>query len=501
MAPDAKQPARLADQAAVLTIGRVAERAVGFLSGMALVRLLTKDEYGSFLQIALLCQLATTFLLFGLPLSLFYFVPRAEPAGRKRVVLTIGGLIVASSAAGGLLLALFSPLVVRAFHNPLLEGLGILIGAYAFAYSLNTTIEPTLVSIQQTRRAGILAAVSGPVMLAATLLPAWQGWGIAAVYSAMLAVIVVRIAYVLGVVARMPGATSRGVEDGVPLGALFAFALPLGFSSIAWQSNRQLDGFLVSFLFNPADYAVYARGAFEIPLVDLVPFTLANVILPRLVELWKSGERQRLLNLWTGTIRVSALLVFPAFAYCMLFAQEIIVTLFTPEYSGSVPIFRVYLLSLPLRLTHFSIVLQAIGDSRTVMRSTVWTLVINLALAPVLCLLVGPVGAAAGFAVSQIFAVVYVLHTTRARTGFSLGELLPWPSLARTAGIIAAVSAVVKVIGLVPAPPLVRLALTGPPFLLMTLFAYHRFGGLTDEDRDHLRRWTGRRAAPAGGGA
>ncbi|HEV8120347.1 MAG TPA: hypothetical protein VGQ67_05085, partial [Candidatus Polarisedimenticolia bacterium] len=63
---------RLTDQAILITFGRIAEKGITFVASLVLVRWLTKDQYGTYLQIALVSQLAITVLLFGVPPSMFY---------------------------------------------------------------------------------------------------------------------------------------------------------------------------------------------------------------------------------------------------------------------------------------------------------------------------------------------------------------------------------------------------------------------------------------------
>jgi O-antigen/teichoic acid export membrane protein len=484
---------RLANQAAVMMSGRLAERAIGLLAGMVLVRLLTKDEYGSFLQIGLISQLGAALLVFGLPHSLLYLVPRVQREARKHVIVATGRLMVGLSIVGGAALALSGPLLVRAFNNPVLASLSLLIGLYTLFYSLDRMVEPALLALGEAGRAGVLAAVSSALIVVATLTPAWKGWGLRAIYAGVLVVTLARLGYFGTVLGGLPGLVRGTRVEGFSIRSVLAFAVPMGLSAMATQYNRMLDGLMVSFLFTPAAYAVYARGAFELPLVDLVPYTLANVILPRLVELWKAGDRIGFLGLWNRLIRVSGLCIIPALIYSLMFADDIIVTLFSEAYRQSVPVFQIYLLSLPLRLTSFAVLLQAIGDSRAILHATLWSLGLSLLLAPALCLLIGPAGAAAGFVGSQLLWTLCLQHAIRKRTDFVLGELMPWSFLARATGIVLAAGVAVRLLGALATSPLPRIVLTGPPFVLLCLGGFLWLNLVDAPEKDLLRRWAGRR--------
>jgi O-antigen/teichoic acid export membrane protein len=484
---------RLTDQAIIITAGRVAEKAIVFVASLVLVRLLTKDQYGTYLQVSLISQLAVTVLLFGLPPSLLYFVPRADPAHRRQVIVRSAWLIAALSLVGSLVVGAAGPLLGRHFNNQAIGGLSLILGLYTFFYALDRSIDPVIIALGEARLAAILALGAAVLGLAGTIVPAWMGWGVGGIYAGLLVVACARIAYAGTHLARLPGSGPGVRTDGFSIPILISFAIPMGLSAIATQYNRMLDGIVVSMMFPPADYAVYARGAFELPVVDLIPFTLANVILPRLVGLWKEGDRPSFLGLWRRSLRVSALVIFPTFAYGMLFAGDLIVTLFTAGYAGSTPIFRVYLCGLPLRLTHYAILLQATGETRPILRATGLSLGVNLLMAPLLCRAVGPTGAAAGFVASQFVLALYLLVATRKRTSFALTELIPWGPLARI-GVAAVVPAIlVRALAmLVPIEPLPRLVLTAPAYGLLLLWAYFKVGGLGSEERREIDRWLGR---------
>jgi O-antigen/teichoic acid export membrane protein len=481
---------RLTDQAILITFGRIAEKGITFVASLVLVRWLTKDQYGTYLQIALVSQLAITVLLFGVPPSMFYFIPRAEPGHRRAVIVRTAWLIALLSLLGGVAIWLAGPLLARFLNNAAFAGLGVLIGVYTFVYALDRSIDPVIVALGEARLAAFMAIGAAILGLVGTLVPARMGWGVGGIYVGLLAVSLARVIYAGGHLARLPGSASPMRPEAFSIPILIAFAIPMGLSAIATQYNRMLDGLVVSFQFSPADYAVYARGAFELPVVELIPFTLANVILPRLVALWKAGDQPSFLVLWRRSLRVSALFIFPAFAYGMFFAGELMITLFTSAYSGSIPIFRVYLLGLPLRLTHYYVLLQATGETKPILRGTFLSLGVNLMLAPLLCFFFGPIGAAGGFVASQFALVAYLLAATRKRTGFGLERLIPWRSLGRI-GLAALIpAALVRAAGLLlPLSPLARLIVTSALYAALLAVAYLRFGGLEKEERVELSRW------------
>ncbi len=82
-----------------MTFGRFTERLVGILAGIALVRLLTKEDYGTFLQVGLIGEICASVVLLGLPQSLLFFLPREAPERRKRLILQTALLLGAEPSS------------------------------------------------------------------------------------------------------------------------------------------------------------------------------------------------------------------------------------------------------------------------------------------------------------------------------------------------------------------------------------------------------------------
>ena len=487
---------RLADQAALITLGRLTERGIGIVAGIFLVRLLSKDDYGSYLQISLIGSLCASLILLGLPQSVLVFLPGEARERRRGFILQTVLVTGALSLLVGIAVTSAGTLVARALHNPALGPLALVIGLYTIVFSMNRLVEPTLIALRRAGEAGVLAIFTGGLLLVATVAPAWLGWGVGWIYLLMVVVYLGRIAYFAWMVTRIRGDAGGPLLSKSSLRDQARFAIPLGLAGITGQYNRRIDGLMVSFLFAPAVYAVYARGAFELPLVELLPFTLATVILPRLVELWKDRDRDAMTRLWSRSIRISALLIFPTFAYCYLFAHEIIVILFTEAYSGSVPVFEIYLLALPFRLTSYGVILQALGDTKTILRSNLYGLALNLALAVALCPAIGPQGAAVGYVASQLFQIVYLFHRIRETIQVPLRSLIPWSGLARTGGIVLVAGIAVMALGRAIEHPILRLLATGPPFLVLCALGYLWAGLIGPDEKEIVRRWARLTLAP-----
>jgi O-antigen/teichoic acid export membrane protein len=202
---------------------------------------------------------------------------------------------------------------------------------------------------------------------------------------------------------------------------------------------------MVSRFFDTAAYAVYAVGAIEIPLVGLLQASVNDVLFPEVVRLHRQGQRDALLRVWQTAIARTALVLFPAFFLLMLISRDLIVLLFSAKYQGSVLIFRVYLLLIPLRLTTFGLLLRAAGRTKYDLWGSLCALAANVGLGLLLLNLIGISGPAWATVLSLLVLVAFLLAMTSRHLCFRLRDLLPWKAIGKHAliGLLAYICVIV----------------------------------------------------------
>ena len=64
-----------------------------------------------------------------------------------------------------------------------------------------------------------------------------------------------------------------------------------------------IDRLMVSLLLNPEDYAVFANGAMEVPLIAAITVAAGAVMLPEIVRAFGKGDASEALSLWQLMVR------------------------------------------------------------------------------------------------------------------------------------------------------------------------------------------------------
>jgi O-antigen/teichoic acid export membrane protein len=128
------------------------------------------------------------------------------------------------------------------------------------------------------------------------------------------------------------------------------YALPFGFSGLLWILQTDIHNYFVGYKFSAAEFAIYAYGCFQLPLVGILQESTAAVLIPRMSELQSRSEKREMLFLTFRVMEKLSLFYFPIYIFLLITAEVFIITLFTRNYLASVPIMMINLTLLPFSI-------------------------------------------------------------------------------------------------------------------------------------------------------
>jgi O-antigen/teichoic acid export membrane protein len=269
-----------------------------------------------------------------------------------------------------------------------------------------------------------------------------------------------------------------------------AYALPFALTVLVETVQLNYHQYAVSHRFDAATFAVYSVGCFQIPLLELVASPLANVMMVRMAERLRDGQREEAMEIWTRTTRTLALVFFPVLALLLVAARDFIVLLFTDRYLASVPIFMVWSLALASSVLQTDAILRVYAATR-------FMLVLGLLKLLVIATLIGAFMSAFGLQGAVLVSLtatlamkVAALARMRRLAGVSVQRLLPWRDLAGIALAAAAAALPALVVkAAIEGPVFARLALTGLAGGAAYLAIVFQTGLLHESERQAVRGW------------
>lgn len=411
-----------------LTGMRVLSAAISLITAMLLSRFSTLEEYGTYSEILLVANLASSIFMLGLPNSVNFFLGKAIDDRERRDFLAVYYLLSTTlGALSGLVLVLSLPLIESYFGNANISSFWYLVATLPWANIILSGIDNVLVA---SRKANTLLAFKVPYSLAllgAVLLAEVFGLGFNGYMALFAGVQVIFGLGVYAIVPRVAGALKLRLNLGA-MRTVLAYSIPLGLASSTGLITVQFDKLLIGISHSVEEMAVYTNASREMP-VSLVAASLTAVVMPVIVRLLSRGQVYDSVRLWGR----ATLLGFGAISFVALglfvFAEDALTLLYSEKYTAGATVFRVYALVLFFRATYFAMFLSATGRTRTVLWTSLLTLGMSITLGLAGLWLLGFPGPALGSLTAIGLTQLIQLILTSRTMNIPFRHIFPWRAL------------------------------------------------------------------------
>lgn len=345
-----------------LLVAKILAFALSIALPLLLVRRLSQQEFGLYKQAFLVVGTALALLPLGFQMSAFYFLPR-EKDRQGQIILNILLFHLLMGGLGALVLLLFPQLLATIFHSAELVNHAYIIGAVIFFWVVSSYLEVVSVAHQEARLSTVFIICAqltktGLLVLAAIVFGSVR----ALIYAALVQGIVQTIILLLYLRSRFPRFWVS--FDWAVLRMQLSYALPFGVAGLLFTLQTDLPNYFVSNQFDPATFAIYAIGCFNIPLVGMLSESVGAVMIPQVSLLEKQGNHREILALAARVSRKLALVYLPLYAFLIVMGREFLTFLFTRQYASSWPIFAINLTMLPLSILVSDPIMRAYAEHR-----------------------------------------------------------------------------------------------------------------------------------------
>lgn len=485
---------RIRTRSIILTVSSAVTHAVAVVTVMILVRLISKEDFGSYRQVLLVAGFIVGLVGLDLPGSLFYFIPKLGLAKRRLVVTQTLGLamIVAAGTAAAMYFGA-GPIAVW-MNNPALESLLRVFCLFPFASLVLSQLPPFMISVDRPLAAGTYTLLAAVFRVAPLIVATATGESLE---TALRWLVISCIGLALIGTLDMYRLSPRGKQfvDGRLILMQLSYVWPMLAASLVAVLSRQFDKLIISMFFDPEDYAVYSCGAVEVPLIGILSSSIAAAIMPNMVSAWEKGDKAGALALWMEAVRKTSLVVYPAFAICAVSAADLMVLLFTQAYRAAAWPFLVYLLDLPVRVAVYGAVLRSAGKTRPIAVSAALGLAMNAVVGIALVYLgrkafpetiLAFVAPAVGSTAAIYAGTFYLLICISKASGRPLRRVMPWKDLghAMAVGLGAAIPTLALPLGGLPVEA--RLAIRGAAFAVLLLVLVYATRLLRPDEKELL---------------
>ena len=481
---------RIRTRSFIIMLSQGLTQATTIILGIILVRLITKEMLGTYRQVFLVQAFLVGILSLQLETSLYYFLPKCSIEQRRSLLLQTILTKLVFALIASLIMFFGAEPIAAMFRNPDLVKLLRIFSLYSLTASIISLIPAFMISLDHAVRAGAysMADAAGRVIVVVTMFALGQSlvnviWAIT-----ILAGVISFIGYMD--MARFCPSGKWKFNRGLFIEQLH-YTWPFLAISIIGVVNIQLDKFLISVFYDPATYAVYSCGAFELPIIALVTGSVNNAIMPNLVTLSSQGKPLAALALWQEAIRKCSLIIFPCFAFFMFLARDFIIVLFEKEYSMAVWPFTIYLCLLPIRIATYSTLFRAVGKTKPIAYSAALNLIMNVILSTSLTWIGGHsllsfIGPSMGAVLSNIIAMSYLLWGLSKFLNVPISVIMRWKELGALLLVCAGCGFVVFVVPMPVSSLLIKIVIRAVIFVIILVVAIIMTKRLKEDEKQML---------------
>jgi len=212
---------------------------------------------------------------------------------------------------------------------------------------------------------------------------------------------------------------------------VFNYSLPVGLSGALIVIAVKADQLLLSNSLDSASFALYAIGCFALPPLFILEQSLTRLLVPRLSDCFSSGQKARAIQLYRSTVQELAFWTVPAVAGLIIFAEPLIVLLFTEQYRDAAMYLQIFALSYLCMIFPFDVTARGRADSGWILQTGFMSAALALALCSVLLTFFGAMGALFGLILSRSLVAAWGLRYHTTEMGCSLSALVPFEQISR----------------------------------------------------------------------
>ena len=349
-----------------LFVSKVVGFGIRIILPVFLVRVLPKEQIGIYSQFFLLELLIKTIFQMGINQSLFFFIPRDRDNA---------GAYFINSLILNVLVFLVAYTIVWFFRDQIAAQLGMslmykyfwYLASYSLLMMLNVAAETYLTAHKYIIQSSLYSVMREFLASVATLYAAFTYRDLEKIF---LALIVSRgltlVLAMLYIHMRLQGFRAKRYFFG--LSSQIKYGFVLGAAGTIGALSMKLHELAVSREFSLTDYAVYAQGCKQIPILQFFTQSVSVVALSQFAALEKKGDWDGIRKLWDKVLTSMYGVGIPVTIGMLLVSKPLVILMFTKDYAGAVPIFQFNTVAMMALVLNPTLVLRAMDRNDVTLR-------------------------------------------------------------------------------------------------------------------------------------
>jgi len=342
--------------------------ALHFVIPVALVRLLSVDDFGNYRLLWLAATSAMIFAPLGMPRSLQYFLPRSDEVDRRAFIDQTFLFMLVTAGLSALFFLPSSPLLPATMKG-LVNSSGYLVSVFVLFWVGASLIEVLPSAMEKYRHQAAFVSILSLIQTAGILASAWYFREARSVVGFLVGFSILKYSVLLAFRYSQTGSLALRISKELFLRQI-RYALPLGINGMLVQGRTVTEQWIVAIIFTSGQFAIFSVAASIYALLNVLKSSVNFVTVPRMSRLHAQGRVDKILELNNkGNIAVSFLL-YPVLAFLMVNASQVVEVLYTGDYSSAANVMRLYVGSMFIMAIEISSILIVHQQGPYMMRTS-----------------------------------------------------------------------------------------------------------------------------------
>jgi len=480
-----------------LFVGVATSSAIMAVGAIVLARLLSPAEYGLYSVALVPSLMINLFRDWGVNSAMTKYVAHFRAAKKEedmRNIITAGLIFEISTGLALSLLSVFLAGVIAStiFHRPESTPLISIVSITIFSGSLLTAAQSSFVGFEKMEFNSLTLICQAVVKSVLSPLLVLLGFGalgavLGYTFSFLVAGIVGSTILYFLLFRTLKRTKINRFKASKTLRNMLHYGVPLSISSILGGFLVQFYSFMMAFYCSDAMIGNFQAATNFAVLLTFFTIPISTVLFPAFAKLDSQNDSQLLKTVFTSSVKYTAMLLVPATAAVMVLSKPMISTLFGEKW-----VYAPFFLTLHVIANLFSgfgslsvgSLLTGLGETKTLMKLSLLTLLIGLPLAFLLIPNLGIAGVIVGTLFAGLPSMFWGLHWIWKRYKVTVD----WGSSARifVASTIAAATTYLS-LDYLNTVEWLRLMIGGIVFLTVYVVAAPSIGAIVQGDISNLR--------------
>lgn len=458
-----------------------------FLVPVILVRSFNVEEFGLYKQIFLFFHVFLPFIDLGISQSLLYLLPkyidRRDTIISQTIVMQLPIFILLFCGA-----SIFSTEIGHVIGgNESTVGTFVpCVCIFAMLWHMSNILEGYLIVEGLSFQAGIITFLSETVRALVTISISCAGGGIGALIIGFILISFVRL-FMMGIYFyRISGFKFSGGYDLIY--KQLSYSVPFGIAVIVSTLVIYSHQYIVSYFSSLSDFAIYSVGCFSLPFLPIMAGSVSKISLVKMSDIVADGSSVELVaDILQNSIRKLWLIFFPIFVWLYVLADKLVVILYTDTYLDAVPVFRIFIVMIPLSAFLVQHVPRAFGETSFILYANSISLLVSIALCYSLLGVYGLTGAAGGVVLTNaLWRILFVLKCKKL-IAVPVKKMIPINIIAKSGILVCGVGLFSYVVGeSIDLEIYFHSSIITIIYFMMCVIVYWYSGFLLDAERQYI---------------